>query len=88
MLPAKEIFLSAILGMYAIVCLLAMLCMHCDGYWVAFLGGGGSSWREALTVHPHLAPKLKEEHSYASAPVLCLHDLLCMRLKCSLNNFS
>jgi len=66
----------------------AMLCMHSSGYWVTFLPGGESSWRLALTIHPCLAPRLKEERSYASAPFLCLHDLLFVRLKCNLNNCS
>ena len=37
---------------------------------------GISSHGVALTTHPHLAPRLKEEESYTSTPPLGLHGLL------------
>jgi len=37
---------------------------------------GWSDWGVALIMHPHLAPKLKEEYSYTLTPSLGLHGRL------------
>ena len=45
-----------------------------DGYRV--FPGGQIGRGVALTTHPHLVPRLKEEYSYTSAPPLGLRGLL------------
>jgi len=43
--------------------------------WLPDLSRGQSDRGVALTTHLHLAPRLKKEYSYTSAPSLGLHGL-------------
>jgi len=41
----------------------------------ASLSRGESGWSVRLTTHPHIAPRLKKEKNYTSAPFLGLYGL-------------